>query len=461
MKKYITISAMILGLTACQDFLDVPPQGVLLEDEALQTPEDYEQLLNSCYDVTANYFNGRMQIMNDLLSDNVAAPTNNQDFMEVYNYNTLFFNGTIGGIYGEPYIAIFRINAMLENLDKIELPASTRNRIEAEGRFLRALGHFELVKLWAQPFGYTPDNSHPGIVIKTSTSTALVSRNSVAEVYQQIIADLEYAEANLNTSNGNYATSWAAKALLAKVYFQMNDYQKAFDYADEVIEGGSFSLHTDVDRFGPISTAEAIFSTVSTNQDGVIDSRSGVFTSNYRSDNNPNPIIRASQSFYLEYSADTTDTRLAFFEVVNPDQPNEFIAVHKFDKDYFNVPVLHLTDMHLLRAEALLYLGSANVPAAVADVNLIIERARGAGSPALLDPGTATLTETLEAVRYERRIEMFGEGDRIQQLKRRGASGETITVRDGAPWNCPGMILQFPISELVEGFEMNETGGCL
>ena len=54
---------------------------------------------------------------------------------------------------------------------------------------------------------------------------------------------------------------------------------------------------------------------------------------------------------------------------------------------------------------------------------------------------------------------MIGEGDRVQSLKRRGAADENILIRE-APWNCPGMILQFPISEQTDIFPLNQTGGC-
>ena len=129
----------------------------------------------------------------------------------------------------------------------------------------------------------------------------------------------------------------------------------------------------------------------------------------------------------------------------------------KFDKDYFNVPVFHLTDLKLLRAEALAESGG-DLSLAVQDVNDIKERAYGHSANNL--QATATASEIIAAAQYERRIEMFGEGDRIQQLKRRGAiENENIFIRTN-PWNCNGMVIQFPISEKSAIFEMNPSGGC-
>jgi hypothetical protein len=112
--------------------------------------------------------------------------------------------------------------------------------------------------------------------------------------------------------------------------------------------------------------------------------------------------------------------------------------------------------MKLIRAEALAALGS-DLATAIQDVNDIRERAYGGPQKNLA--GSAGASAILTAVRFERRIEMLGEGNRVQQLKRRGANGESITIRN-APWNCPGMVLQFPVSELTDIFPLNETGGC-
>lgn len=463
MKQIRIFSALVLisSLFACESYLDVDPVGnTLLQDEALQGPQDYEDVLNSCYDVVANYKNGRLQILNDLLSDDLSAPNNNADYNEVYNRNMLFFNGTIGGVFGEPYIAIMRSNSLIDALadGSTGLDDARKVTMEAECRFLRALGHFDLVTGWAQPAGFTSDNSHPGIAVRDDNNIVdLPTRESVQSAYNLIISDLMFAKDNLSNTNSKYATSLAAEALLAKVYFQLNDFTNAAAYSGNVINSGLFTLdpaNTDtLNRFreNGIST-EAIFTTTSSQ----IDQRSGAFTGNYRTDLGNEPTLRASQDVYLAYGLDSTDQRSRWFTVFNEGEANEYIGINKFNRQYFSVPVIHLTEMKLIRAEALAELGS-DLPTAIQDVNDIRERAYGS-TQRNLSPSVGAAS-ILNAVHIERRIEMIGEGNRIQQLKRRGANGETIEVRD-APWNCPGMILQFPISELTDNFPLNETGGC-
>lgn len=250
MKKYIIIAASIitLGLVSCEKMLNYPPNGAILAEDALKTPEDAQKLLNSCYDVMANVFDGSYQNLSELLSNNLATPIG-LDFQAVYNKETNFFTPTTNGVYADLYYAIYRCNSLLENFDLIEgLTDADRSRMEAEARFIRAFCHWHVVKIWAQPYGYTADNSHLGIVIRDKASNEPLARNTVAEVYNFIVSEMEVAANTLPSSNGNYATSNAAKAALAMIYFQMRDYNKAIQYSDEVINANNFEQYS-IDRF--------------------------------------------------------------------------------------------------------------------------------------------------------------------------------------------------------------------
>jgi hypothetical protein len=462
MKKfftYIIISGGLLLGTACEKMLETDLQGAdLTEEEALQSKQDVLDLLQSCYDVTANVYNGRVQYLNELLADNLADPTINEDLSEVYNHNTLFFNGTIGGIYQDPYITVFRANRVLEVIEDFDFSATEKDEIAAQAYFLRALSHWELLKLFCQPYGYTADNSHDGLIYKTSTEESIVARESVASNYANIIADFETALPNLAQSSDYYASQDAANAYLAKIYFQQGDYAKAVQHADAVINSGRYSLGNSIDRFelDTVNVMEAIFTTTSNRT--LRDFRSTGFTDNYRSDlDGADPLFKANKDFYDIYAADTSDRRIKnFFEVIGEDA-DAVVLVKKFNQEFFDVPVLHLTDLKLLRAEALA-LSGGDLSIAIQDINDVRLRAYGSNANDLA--AGASVSEVRNAARYERRIEMFGEGDRIQQLKRRGAiGGEVIEIRNN-PWDCNGMIIQFPISEQTAAFDLNPTGGC-
>jgi hypothetical protein len=70
-----------------------------------------------------------------------------------------------------------------------------------------------------------------------------------------------------------------------------------------------------------------------------------------------------------------------------------------------------------------------------------------------------SLSDLKDSIYLQRRLEMAFEGDWTLQLRRRGTRGEDIQIRQ-APWDCPGMLIQFPQTENTAGFIFNEEGGC-
>lgn len=459
----VALSTTLFFSSCEEELLEYEPENVLLEEEAIQTKEDLELLLNAAYEVTANGFNGQSQNLHELLSDNLEAPDNQDDYIQVYNRRADIFNGSVEAYYKEPHFAINRANVIRESVDLVSgVSEADRKRLIAEADFLRAINLFDVVLLWAQPYGYTPNNTHPGLAIPYEDSRQPLPRSSVQAVYDYVITNLETAIPNLPDVNPGYATSWAAKALLAKVYFQMGEYQLAVQNADDVLNNGPFQFETSdslgFDRFltGQIHP-EAIYTTVSSNTGN--DNRSGGYTGNWRKGNQPTlTVAQDFINFYFPSGLDTannSDKRVRWFTVLNEGQPNQRYSCDKFDKDYFNIPLLHVTDLKLLRAEAIA-LSGGNIATAVQDLRDIQTRANSfeqiADSP--------STEELLRQIRYERRLEMIGEGDRLRQLKRRGAvEGEDIVIR-GADWDCNGMVLQFPNEELSEIFELNPQGGC-
>lgn len=307
------------------------------------------------------------------------------------------------------------------------------------------------------------DNSHLGVPLRLEPSKDVAPRATVAQVYAQIIKDLEEAAAVLSPSNSVYATSWAAEGYLARVHFQMNDYQKAYSYADDVISNGGFTLDTDLmNRFSPEGTPEAIFQISSVAApDRARINRGKAFSDNYRSNTVTGGILRISRDLYNLATADPNDKRGdLWYKVVNEGQPNEEIFITKYnDKDFINVPLLHLTELKLIRAESAAQLNT-NLDKAVKDLNDIRNRAYGEGKKTV--PANATPSQIISIARLERRLEMATEGNRIHDLKRIGVLEKgNFTIR-GAAWDCPGLVVQFPNPELAgnPAFIPNPEGGC-
>ncbi|MGY0041130.1 RagB/SusD family nutrient uptake outer membrane protein [Pedobacter sp. NJ-S-72] len=141
------------------------------------------------------------------------------------------------------------------------IPLEKRQQFVREGRFIRALNYFNLVRAFGDvPLVLTPTGENDNLK---------VPRNTVAEIYAQIITDLKEA-VNLPNTYSNIAetkgraTGNAAKALLAKVYLYngsvTNNYAEAARLAQEVISTSGSSMPVD---FGSIwttkNTSESIF----------------------------------------------------------------------------------------------------------------------------------------------------------------------------------------------------------
>ena len=481
--KFITALLVFLlsaGSYSCSDdFLAFEPFDLIPEEEFIGTPEAAQQVLNSAYATLASggFMGGQTWLLAELMADNINGDPNiltNGDWRAHYTRTTDIFLGTTRSFLADGARVYGRGHYLLERLDIVNgLSDAERKRMTAEIRFLRALSMFEIARMFAQPYGFTADNSHQGIPIHTRYATDPVDPSPVAQVYQQILSDLQAAETDLPQDNGNYANSWAAKGYLAKVYFQMNDFQNAYAKANEVLSSGRYPFDPVLEnRFSLQGTTEAVFQLVSTNTTGnaggsVVNNAGGTLAGHYRLNPNTN-VAQAffSEDAYSEATSNPSDLRgQKWFIVAAPG----LYACNKFETstartDIWNVPLLHATELKFIRAESAAELG-ANLDVAIQDLRDI----QGRAQVSQISLGASAANIVIEA-RRQRRIELLAEGNRFHDLKRIAtatARGRTIVpvsnlrIRN-APWDCNGMVCQWPDSELSANPNMrpNPSGGC-
>lgn len=468
-KITIIVSILLIGFSSCTSWTEIKPEGLLLEDEAVKSGQDVKRIVNSTYDALANRLNGTAQIYNDLLGDELADYNINGDRKEMYTRGVIPFNSSSNDNYKGIYRCIFRANTCLDYIQKFnDLTQAEKNTLEGEIKFIRALSHFEIAKLYAHPKGTSSlvnaDGNQSGIPIRTIVTIDPVLRSSINGTYAAIESDLLAAIDLLpvahpaNTVKKVYADKDAARALLAKVYFQSNQYQKAIDVLNTILSNTNYKLSDSLNHFDNKSfSQEYLFQFVST---GTGDNRAGGFTGNYRSDNVAVPNMQISALAYNYMKQDTTDKRIGLIKVVNKGKPDEVYGSAKYNYDFFDVPYLLLTDMYLMRAEALA-ITNQNLSTAAADVNKIITRSYANATSKLLSG--SELAEVIKfRVREERRREFLLEGDRIQTFKRIGANGEiqTPNTMRNAAFNCNGLIFSYPQTEVTIGFTQNPLQTC-
>jgi starch-binding outer membrane protein, SusD/RagB family len=455
-KIILFCSAIAISITSCKK-IEYKPEGSVDASEAITKESDLAATINAAYAPLAgnDFYGGRLQKISEYLADQADGTSITGFEADIVNYKSSPNSGT-KEIMKEPYVVIQRANKTLENLSYASNQAN-RDNYAGQAKFLRAISHFELVRLFAQPYGYTSANTHLGIILKTSSDfeTGKI-RNTVAEVYDLVLSDLRDAQNLLPASNGVYPTKWAAKAYLAKVFFQMNKFDSAYKYSNEVITGSTAVFDVSTAYFSkrfnnPVST-ESLFHLV--NDAAPASIRYNTLRNLGATTLSLNLPVKAS--IYTMGTSNTNDIRKVMY-TVNPIG----YGIDKYKASVINLTLVHITEMKLIRAESASELGT-NLPVAVGDINDITNRAYAGTTTPLLT--TASAAAIKARVRLERRLEMIYEnGDRLQEIKRIGAKGEPSFSHGGAPWNCDGMILQFPAVEVSinVNFVPNPTGTCI
>lgn len=209
-----------------------------------------------------------------------------------------------------------------ENM-KEEKDVQNVNRIKGECYFLRGSYYFLLVNFYGKPYVAETAERDPAIPIKISNyvEDKYYNRNSVAEVYKQVISDLLAAEKyliNIPKRSVWRANINAVRLMLSRVYLYMCSYEEAKRYAALVIENGPQLEDLNVfwgKEFLNANLSELIFSTGASSLPGNLtfypsdDSELGVVSGNdmrisdvlYEAYNPQNPVDLRLRHFVVDY----------------------------------------------------------------------------------------------------------------------------------------------------------------
>ncbi len=425
---------VLLVSSSCNKRLDIAPVNSVPTETALSTSADVEALLNGGYELAGNQYlyGGGFQYYSDFLGDNGEiqfAGTYSQP-KEIINKNILVNNSFVSFTWTNAYRTINVVNTVLGAIDKVT-PAKM-NAVTGGAKFLRGSLYFDLVRLYAKAWNDgTPANNPGVIVVLTPTNTADPSsaltvtgqakRNTVAEVYAQVIQDLQDAEKLLPASNGIFASTYAASAMLSRVYLQQGRYADAAAEANKVIKSGAFVLVSSyADEFiSRTNTSEDIYGIQLTAQSGTNDLNT-FYSSTGRGD------VAVLDTHLALY--EPGDDRLNLFDTSGG---SDAALTLKFDNTHGNIHLIRLAEMYLTRAEGNFRGGTSLGATPVADINTV--RAR-----ALLPPLASV---SVPSILQERHLELAFEGFLLHDLKRNGLPVGSL------PFNSPKLILPIPQRE--------------
>lgn len=256
MKKIFAFAFAALLLVSCNmDFYssdsmtssqlaDNPSSAVYTTDGVYSLFKDYLAYKGESED----YPNGRNQYLRhyfqitELRSDNVTVSgTTSDPFIHPYDFQDVPTEENIYYTWWLAYKAIYGANS---NIQAIKPGVTDLNdHLLGENYFLRAFAHFQLVNLFAMPYVYWKAHPEtPGIVIRKGMESygGEIKRSTVGDVYDFIVEDLKEAQKYLtNTavrSDKGYVSLDAAKALLARVYLNMEMNQECLNICNDLME---------------------------------------------------------------------------------------------------------------------------------------------------------------------------------------------------------------------------------
>ena len=467
--SFILILIITILSSACKKNLNQVPISAATVVTFYQQPSDFIQAVNATYNSLRSYPD-RLLALSEVRSDNIY-PTNDvaRDPDPINNFSpNLAANSYVEEGWNADFIGIFKANTVLDQIVKNGSyvgSAALATRLTAEARFLRAFFYFDLIRY----YGKLPVIDHPMLSAEANT----IHRSSVDSVYKLVIADLQFAIANLPaTYTGTFpaysatdvgrATKYAAEGTLALVYMTrsgptygiesaglgVNEWSLALPLLQDIVSSGLFVFNPN------FSGASGIFSY--TNQNPTVN-KEAVFDIMYLTGQTPvlgatYPWGLAPQSYFNSLPAgnnpangtlgvtsvsnnllnnySTSDTRKSPTLHTTPFTYTGVSDVHAFFRKYLdttkiptsrfdwgiNFIAIRYTDILMLKAECVLH----GAPGSQAlDVDAVVNQVRArAGQPAI---SGVTLPQLFD----ERRREFADEGSRWFDLQR---SGNLITI---------------------------------
>ena len=443
MKKPYILLIILLLILGCDDNLNIDPTNALTPETLLEDPQNLDRLLIASYAFAGFHQTGRAQTASELFANegNLAYRGFFPEFFQFDRKEVIPTNGFVRFFWADGYRSVNLCNIVLENLELIENPVQ-KAQLEGEAKFMRGLLYFEMARYFALPYEAGNNNSQLGlpVVFDPVTDVSQISypsRNSIEEVYAQIISDLQDAFNILPSDNGFRADRYAARAMLARVYLQQGNYAAARDAADDVLQNSGHVLAPDLASAfnNEADGIEDIFAWQITPQDGA--NRFNNFWATIAfGGRSTTADVTIEPGFFDMFSG--LDDRASFFY-----SGNGTTVSSKWQEQFANVPFIRVAEMHLIRAEGN-YREVSNLGLAPEDeINAL--RGRSNAVPII----GVTLQDILE----ERQRELAFEGHRFHDAKR------LLEAIDGFPYNANNLVMPIPQDDIDTNPNLEQNPG--
>lgn len=444
----LTLIAMTLS---CRKLVETaPPENALNANAVFATDANAEMAIAGIYDGMMNNlrgpFNANISVYSGLSSDELVRVASGSE--DSFYLNRLSAGNFLNTNLYTGMVRVFDpVNSVLDGLAGPNgISAVRRQEMEGEAKFNRAFIYFYLVNLYGDV---------PLVTSSMYSVNPEMPRTPVAQVYQQIISDLEdaqrllpvdYITTSLYAGDRTRPNRAAAMALLARVWLYRGQWALAEGLASSVIGDSRYQLEPDLDEVFKADSKEAIwqlqplykqmatadgslFLPVNDLAKPVYKLTDGLLNSIEAGDQRLNHWTKTGRGFTYPFKY-----KLASWATV----ANEYEMV------------LRLGEMYLVRGEARAREG--DLARALADLNVIRRRAGLAEKADLVD------SEVTTVFLQERRVELMTEwGHRWFDLKRTNEAENTLKGKAG--WKTTDTLYPIPASEMQANPKLAQNPG--
>lgn len=444
--------SLLIGFTACDDFLTESPSVSIPDGEAFQKASDFTNNLHGMYyAMESSRFLGRdVVILGDACADLVNHSNSTGHWRQLAHWQVYDTDGYLQDIWQYGYQVIDRAARIIANADMVsEMPDADQpkvNEVIAEAYAARALAMSYMVQIWGLPYN-DANAGKPGIVNVTMPvgEGEQVSRATVSENYKQILSDIEQAKAyfakeGVESAGAFYMNPAATFALEARVRLHMHDYAGAVTAAQQAIAA------TDGELIDNAADFEARWRSSN-------DSSEDLFIIRQSATDNlgANSIHTMFNNYGLSINADflatygENDIRT---EVMNMDA-GKFIGTSE-GANANSIPVLTLPELYLTIAEA--EAAQGNYAAAKEALGTLLATRYTDFDAASLPTDASLVTR----IRTERNKELIQQGFRWYDARR---WGEKISVSAGAykDFDIAKFCYPIPANEINAGYGVTQT----
>lgn len=440
----ILLGAMLF--TSCQkDKLNPSSQTSIPAEGAFASAARIQSQVNGLYAnlKSGSYMGGRYAIFSDVRGENFINNTGNAvTASTVWNFTVTGSDSYLNNMWNSAYNTINQVNLFLDGMQKQGdslVSATLAKQYHGEAKFVRAVAYYGLLQLFVPP--YTSGSTQKALPLRLTPITTVgysnLARSTIADVYTQILADLNDAENLLPltypdaTSNTIHAHRNTVVAFKTRVYLSMGNYPSVITEANKIVSATApFSAPTGVAN-ALQSNIAAVFATPYTTTESMF---SLPFTGVNEAPGTQNQLAyyylpssglatAGNGEYYLNATGiigdagwKTTDARRGFVKTVSAKQ---WLTKYSVGSPYTDwIPVLRYAEVLLNLAEARTRSTNTIDAQAIALLNAV--RGRSDASTVFTAANFTGPTDLINAILKERNIELLGEGMRSSDIMRLG-----------------------------------------